>query len=133
MHRLEFPLNRLNLVAAVTEVIVYGSTAERAQSDPLRAEYYGETRRPEWIYLIPFVPYAFAEHYGGDKDNKLLSFDVSFSFPKNFRWYGELLLDDITSPVTIFSDDWGNKWAVTAGAEYFGIFLQKDFHAAPPE
>jgi len=129
MHRLEFPLRRLHLVAAINEAVVYGSTAELAQSDSLRPEYYGVTRRLEWIYLIPFVPYAFAEHYGGDMDNKLMSFDLSLLYPAGWRWYGEFLLDDFTNPLTLFSNDWGNKWALTAGMEYFGCILHRDFRA----
>ncbi|MBD3391273.1 MAG: hypothetical protein GF418_04385 [Chitinivibrionales bacterium] len=128
-HRLEVPLPRMHLLFGINESIVGGSTAPLAQDDSLRAEYYGQERDWEWVYMIPFVPYAFAEHYVGDRDNSLLSFDVSLHVPRGFRWYAEFLLDDITTPVTIFSDDWGNKWGLTAGGEYFGVFARRDIHA----
>jgi hypothetical protein len=79
--------------------------------------------------MIPFVPYAFAEHYVGDRDNSTMSFDVSLFFPRAFRWYVEFFLDDITTPITIFGEDWGNKWALTSGGEYFGRVFERDVHA----
>ncbi len=126
-HRLEIPLRSESIVLAINETILNGSTAERTQSDSLRPQYYGETRDVEWVYLIPFVPFSFAEHYVGDRDNATLSFDLSVSLPKPFRWYAELFLDDITA--TIWTDDFGNKWALTLGGEYFGTVANRDLYA----
>jgi len=127
-HRLQIPIPALRAIAGINESIVGGSTAEMAQIDSLRPEYYGIERHFEWVYMIPFVPYAFAEHYTGDRDNSVLSLDLSLFLPKAFRWYAEFFVDDITTPWTIFGDDWGNKWALTAGVEYFGVVFEKDIH-----
>jgi len=126
-HRLEVPLRNESIVLALNETILNGSTAEHAQSDSLRYQYYGETRDVEWVYLIPFVPFSLAEHYVGDRDNATLSFDLSVSLTKSFRWYAEVFLDDITA--TIWTDDFGNKWAITAGGEYFGTIGNRDLYA----
>ena len=125
-HRLDFPLFKDKVIVGINEVIINGSTAEKAQADSLKEKYYGEERDWEWVYMIPFVPYTFAEHYLGDRDNAVLSFDLSISFPQQFRWYIEFFLDDIASLLTIFGDDFGNKWALTAGAQFFGTLLKRD-------
>ncbi len=126
-HRLQFETWGERITAAISEVIVNGSVAEDAQSDSLRAEYYGQERGWEWVYLIPFIPYSFAEHYIGDRDNAALAFDITLSVPRSFRWYLEIFLDDVTA--TIWTDDWGNKWAATVGGEYFGCIAGRDVHA----
>lgn len=125
-HRLDFPLIKNKAACGINAVIINGSTAEKAQTDSLNEKYYDEDRTWEWVYLIPFIPYAFAEHYVGDRDNAILSIDFSLSFPQYFRWYFEFFIDDISAPHTLFNDDWGNKWAFTAGGQYFGTILQKD-------
>lgn len=125
-HRLNIPLLKNRLTVGINEVIINGSTAEKAQTDSLKLKYYGEERTWEWVYMIPFIPFAFAEHYVGDRDNAMISFDFSLAIPRGFRWYGEFFLDDISSPFTIFSDDFGNKWALTAGGQFFGTLFDKD-------
>ncbi|MBD3317376.1 MAG: hypothetical protein GF344_16430 [Chitinivibrionales bacterium] len=132
-HRLTIPAlnNRLNI--GISEVVVTGSTTDEQDSlDPVNRvqdRYRIDERDWEWVYMIPFVPYAFAEHYVGDRDNVVLSFDVSLTMPRCFRWYLEFFLDDITTPLTIFSNDWGNKWAVTAGGQYYGVWKERDVTA----
>lgn len=124
-HRLEVPLMGGRFRLGINEVVINGSTTDEA-GDPLRPEYYGEERDWEWVYMIPFVPFAFAEHYLGDRDNAALSFDIDVRQPAGFRWYLEFFLDDISAPWTIFSDDYGNKWALTVGGQYFGHLLQRE-------
>jgi hypothetical protein len=131
MHRVSAPLFSPRLTGGLTEVIINGSTTNEPKTDStsanaLRPSYYNQTRGWELAYLIPFIPYAFAEHYIGDKDNKALSFDLNWAFPDNFRWYGELFLDDFTAPWTLFSNDWGNKWAFDVGGQWFTSLLSKD-------
>lgn len=126
LHRLGFSLLKDRFKLGINEVIINGSTAELAQTDPLRPEYFDEERTLEWAYMLPFVPFAFLEHYLGDRDNANLSFDVDVSLLKNARFYLEFFLDDISDPIHIFNEDWGNKWALTAGAQYFGSILDKD-------
>ncbi len=129
LHRLGFSLFKKKVILGINEVIINGSTAEFAQSDPIRPEYFGEERTIEFGYMLPFVPFAFLEHYMGDRDNANLSFDLDISLLKNSRFYLEFFLDDISDPVHIFGEDWGNKWALTAGAQYFGSLLNKDVSA----
>lgn len=124
-HRVDIPLWDKRINIGVNGAIVYGSTADSAttapsQNDPLSSYNYNITRTINPVYLIPFVPFAFAEHFSGDRDNVLMSFDFSIRAPTDFYWYFEFLIDDISSPLTIFSDDWGNKWGITAGGKWFG-------------
>jgi hypothetical protein len=71
------------------------------------------------------------EHYLGDRDNKALSFDCNVAFPDNFRWYGELFIDDMLNPWSLFfSNDWGNKWALDIGGQYFTNVLSRDVTAS---
>lgn len=132
-HRLDIPALNGLLNVGINEVVVTGSTTDEQDSlDPVnavRAPYRIEERGWEWVYMIPFVPYAFAEHYVGDRDNVGLSFDVSVAAPRCFRWYLEFLIDDMTTPVTIFGNDWGNKWALTVGGQYFGMLGGRDLTA----
>ncbi len=121
--QLEFSLN---------EVIINGSTTDQQPpGDPnqLRAPYYGEERQLEIAYMIPFLPKVILEHYLGDRDNAAISVDWNLTWPENFRFYGEIHLDDISAPWTIFSSDWGNKWGFTGGMGYYGRLLSKDFSA----
>jgi hypothetical protein len=127
MHRLNISLLKQRLTFGFNEAVVNGSTTDEQDSaNALRPQYYGQTRSWEWTYLIPFVPYKFSEHYLGDRDNALMSFDGELRYPKRHRMYFEFLVDDMTSPWTLFSDDWGNKWGITAGCQYFGAFRGKD-------
>jgi hypothetical protein len=56
-----------------------------------------------------------------------MSFDIDLRWPENFRWYLEFFLDDMLSPLELFSNDWGNKWATTIGGEYYNTLLNHDF------
>ncbi|MBD3346770.1 MAG: hypothetical protein GF401_17070 [Chitinivibrionales bacterium] len=127
-HRLQIPLFRNRLIAGINETVINGSTTDE-ENDSLQLNYYGEERGFEWVYMIPFIPYAFAEHYNGDRDNATMSFDLCLNYPRNFRWYGEFFIDDISAPWTLFSDDFGNKWGLTAGAQMFTVLFQKDITA----
>jgi hypothetical protein len=130
VHRVNISLWKHRLTLGVNEAVVNGSTTdEQGPSDSintLRPDYYGKTRSWEWAYLIPFVPYKFSEHFLGDRDNAFISFDGEMRYPQRHRFYVELLIDDMTSPWTFLSDDWGNKWALTAGCQHFGSFRGKD-------
>ncbi len=132
-HRLSGSLFKERLFFGINEVIVGGSTTDQqGPDDPynsLRPHYYGEQRDWEWTYFIPFVPFKFVEHYIGDRDNAALSFDGSILWPQNFRFYGEFFLDDFLSPWKMFTDDFGNKWALTAGMQYFGTLWSRDLNA----
>lgn len=103
-HRVE--LKAANwLYLSGTETVVYGN------------------RGVELQYLNPLMPYHVAEHHLGDKDNNMMSFDISAYPFKNHKYYTEILLDDFTS-----SENWftyiGNKFAFLIGGYWvmpFGI------------
>jgi hypothetical protein len=126
LQRIDVPIRSWHLHAAITQMVVTGATTDQVV-DPSRPVYYPSMDREfEWLYLVPFVPFSFTEHYLGDRDNSVLSFDVTFMWPRGFRWYAEMLFDDITAPWTIFSEDWGNKWAIAAGGQWFGVLAGRD-------
>jgi hypothetical protein len=131
-HRLALSLFHSKLDAGITEVVINGSSTDQPHNaadsaNALDSQYRNQTRTWEPVYMIPFVPYVFVEHYAGDRDNKALSFDASLHWPDNARIYGEFFIDDMTAPWSIFSSDWGNKWAYTIGSQYFGDFMNKDY------
>jgi len=109
-HRLDFKFSE-NFSLGLTETIVYGSTnALYGEKDSV------ERRSIEVLYLVPFVPYTFAEAYTGDRDNKALSADFSWKLFKRFELYGELFIDDLYNLSSFFDDTWwGNKWAASIG------------------
>ncbi len=128
-HRLQAWAWDKRLGFGLSEVIINGSTADIDTLDTLnlpRRFYWGEERDWELAYFVPFVPFKFVEHYLGDRDNGALSFDAFLLWPRGWRWYMEIFLDDISAPWTILSDDWGNKWALTTGAQFFGDMFGRD-------
>lgn len=124
IHRLSTKLWKSRLDLALNEVIVYGSTLPIDTSEI--GDYPVQERSWEWTYLIPFVPFKFVEHYAGDKDNAAISFDANLRWPEKFRWYMEFFIDDMLAPWKLFNDDWGNKWALTVGMQYFGRIRNRD-------
>jgi hypothetical protein len=123
-HRLEFSLLGDALQAGINEVIVTGDATNQDLGTRNTINSGDSVERGwEWAYLIPFVPFKFVEHYTGDRDNAAVSLDFSLWYPDKCRWYLEFLLDDMLNPLELFSDDWGNKWALTVGGQYFtGVF-----------
>lgn len=127
-HRLEFTKFKEKVLVGINEVIINGSTTKQNLGDSNRIAPGDaqQVRGWEWVYMIPFVPFKFVEHYAGDRDNAALSMDIAIRYPNRFRWYGEFFLDDMLSPVKLFNDDWGNKWAATLGFQFFGNVLSRD-------
>jgi len=116
----------------INEVIIDGSSTNQQDDDPanqVRPDLRNQTHDWTWAYCIPFVPSLFVGHYLGDSDNGALSFDACLNWPKNFRFYGEFFIDDMSAPWTIFSDDFRNKWALTLGMQYFTIWSGMDISA----
>jgi len=69
----------------------------------------------EPAYLNPIMFFRSAEHYLGSPDNMIMGLDFKCTVLKNFKFYGELLIDDITT--TKLGTNWyGNKLGYTAGA-----------------
>lgn len=113
-HRLDFQLP-YQIRFGLSETEVYGSTVEPAGSNP---NHDGDStgRSLEVIYMLPFVPYVFAQHYVGDRDNTGLAGDISIRTLPGWEFYGELLWDDMKSPLAMWDDSWwGNKWAASVG------------------
>jgi hypothetical protein len=101
-HRLDFKISE-NFNLGLTETVVYGGNSS-------------EQRSMEPIYVLPFVPYLFADSYGGDRDNDGMSVDFSWKLFKRFEIYGELFIDDLDNITSFFDDSWwGNKWAASIG------------------
>jgi hypothetical protein len=101
-HRLDFRVSE-DFTFGLAETVVYGGSPS-------------EHRSMEAIYVIPFVPYLFAESYGGDRDNSGMSADFSWKLFKRFEIYGELFIDDLDGVTSFFDESWwGNKWAASLG------------------
>jgi hypothetical protein len=129
-HRLEFNLFNRVLQTGVNEVIITGDATNQdlGVHNKINPGDTGVVRGWEWAYLIPFVPFKFVEHYTGDRDNAAVSLDLTLWYPDRCRWYFEFLLDDMLNPLELFSDDWGNKWALTAGGQYFTELLSRELN-----
>ena len=68
----------------------------------------------EPAYLNPIMFYRSAEHYLGSPDNMMMGLDFKCNLIKNFKFYGELLIDDITT--TKLGTGWyGNKLGYLSG------------------
>jgi hypothetical protein len=80
-------------------------------------------REYDITYAIPVMPFFFAEHRNGDRDNVSMGLDAAWYPLKRSRIYGQLFLDDLLSPSDFFSDWWANKWAFTLGGDYYGLPL----------
>ena len=94
-HRLEVTLFHW-LIVSGSESVVYGN------------------RGIEPAYLNPLMPYHVAEHHLGDRDNNMMSLDIT-AFPlKNHKFYFELFIDDFTTAKNPFTY-WGNKFAFLTG------------------
>jgi len=124
-HRIQFPFFDGKFVLGISESIVSGSTGDdETMSAPhpgqhLAPDYLNRERKLEPVYMVPLLPYVFAEHYGGDLDNKQISLDFELKLPQMARWYLEFLIDDCQNPLEMFNDRWGNKWALTFGTQWF--------------
>jgi hypothetical protein len=116
IHRLAIPLSPRTTLG-VGEAVSYGSTVA---GTPLAVPGDSAERTLEWAYTLPFVPYFFAQHWLGDRENSMLFVDFT-TRPLKRAWaslelYGELFLDDLKSPNALFDRTWwGNKWAFTGG------------------
>jgi len=94
-HRLEFtPWNWLSL--GLTETVMFAG------------------RSFEPAYLNPVMFFRSAEHYLGSPDNMMMGIDIEFTLIKNVKLYGEMLIDDITSP-KLRTGWYGNKLGFLAG------------------
>ncbi len=98
-HRVEIQPSR-NFLFGLGETVVYGK------------------RSAEFEYLNPFMLYHAAEHLLGDKDNNLLTLDFSFFPFRRTKFYGEILVDDLSLEYPI-GTYYGNKLAYLAGMFWY--------------
>ncbi|MCL1945797.1 MAG: hypothetical protein FWF51_01405 [Chitinivibrionia bacterium] len=130
-HRVQLPLFENKITLGINASVISGSTADSAKMSEPSAQYFrpddlNRERKIEPIYIIPFIPYFFAEHYTGDLDNKQIGLDLEVKMPKIARWYAEFFIDDGSAPHTLFNDGWGNKWAITVGTQWYPVIAGKN-------
>ncbi|MFC1620007.1 capsule assembly Wzi family protein [Candidatus Neomarinimicrobiota bacterium] len=105
-HRLEWtPFEQL--ILGFTETLVYGA------------------RRLESLYLIPFVPLLFAEHYMSDSDNLQQSADLAWKPKKDFSLYLVFLMDE-WDPKLTFKKINRNWFAWQTGLKWGSMIKQRD-------
>jgi len=76
----------------------------------------------ELDYLNPVIFYRASEHWLGDPDNVLLGADFKWNVAGKFRFYGQLVLDElIFKEFFKQSGWWGNKQALQVGAIYTDV------------
>ncbi len=84
-----------------------------------------KSRGFEPAYLNPVMFFRSAEHYVGSPDNMMMGLDFKCTALENFKFYGELLIDDITT--TKLGTDWyGNKIGYLLGAFWVDPFKFKN-------
>lgn len=76
----------------------------------------------ELAYANPILPFKVAEHTLGDRDNVVFGLDVNIYRFFPFRWYGEMFVDDLWAPWDVFSEYWGNKYAMAVGGLWIDPF-----------
>ena len=80
----------------------------------------------EPAYLNPVMFYRSAEHYLGSPDNMMMGFDFKLTPIKNVKFYGELLIDDITTS-KLGTGWYGNKFALLGGIFFAEPFKLDNF------
>ena len=89
-HRLEVkPTSKIHL--GFNEIVIYGA------------------RNFDVYYCLPFIPFWSLQHYIGDLDNIIMSFDIKYYLTKNQKIYGSLLIDE-WMPSKTFSKQNNRNW-----------------------
>lgn len=84
--------------------------------------------RDEPFAVVPLVPLFISKGEGFERmNNANLAGDASYRLPGLGSVYSEFLIDDIVSPTSLFSHDWGNKWAWMCGLHGIGRIIGMDF------
>ena len=101
-HRLETtPLKWLNI--GISETVIF------------------KGRSFEPAYLNPVMFFRSAEHYLGSPDNMMMSLDFKINAIRNWKLYGELLIDDLTT--SKLGTNWfGNKYGFLCGIFFASPF-----------
>jgi len=70
----------------------------------------------ELQYLNPVIFYRSVEQLVGSPDNVLMGLDISYTFLKKYKLYGQLILDEFSLSHIRENDGWwGNKYGLQAG------------------
>ena len=73
------------------------------------------TKRLDLAYMIPFFPRTFAQHYTGDFDNLVMGGMLVLDWPKLFRFYAGLFIDEWNILGENFFNLDRNMYALQAG------------------
>ena len=138
--KLEFIYNKFKFTSVYAQLINY----EEHEQDILQQKKYLAAHRLEFLpwhwfslglsetvifkgrsfepaYFNPVMFFRSAEHYLGSPDNMVLGLDLKCTAIKNFKIYGELLIDDIMT--TKLGTNWyGNKLGYSLGAFWVDPF-----------
>ncbi len=131
--KLEFIFKKFKFTSLYAQLIAY----EEHEQDLLQPKKYFAGHRLEFLpwrwlalglsetviftgrsfepaYLNPIMFFRSAEHYLGSPDNMMMGLDFKCTAIKNLKFYGELLIDDITT--TKLGTNWyGNKLGYSVG------------------
>ncbi|HEX9972107.1 MAG TPA: capsule assembly Wzi family protein, partial [bacterium] len=142
--KLEFIFNRFKFTSSYAFLIDY----REQEQDVLQGKKYLAAHRLEFLpwrwlsiglsetvmftgrsfepaYLNPVMFFRSAEHYLGSPDNMMMGIDFKLTLVRNFKFYGELLIDDITT--TKLGTDWyGNKLGYSVGTFWVDPFKIKN-------
>ena len=74
---------------------------------------YGN-RSYDFSYLLPHTFYRITEHNLQDRDNVMIFSGLEWKFRKGYDFYLNLIIDELRKK-ELFSDWWGNKYALQSG------------------
>lgn len=76
----------------------------------------------DFTYLNPIIFYRYAEQSQGSGDNAAMGANLNMIFAKQFKVYGQLMLDDLKiSELKQNSGWWGNKYGLQAGLKWVNV------------
>jgi len=75
----------------------------------------------EWQYINPVILYRSVEGTIGSPDNVLLGFNARVEVARRFKFYGQVILDDLQLGQILKGNRgwWGNKYGFQLGATYY--------------
>lgn len=80
-------------------------------------------RRFDAVYLSPIILERWVEQSQGSGDNASMGANIDMVFAKQFKVYGQLMLDDLSISHLRKNDGWwGNKYGLQAGLKWINIF-----------
>lgn len=78
-------------------------------------------------YLNPVIFYRPVEYSLGSADNALMGLNVSGKFAQQYKFYGQLVLDEFNlAQIRKFNGWWANKYGAQLGFKYLDVFTIKN-------